>query len=72
MPTFTFTPITATSWRVTDTRTREHYGTIRETDAGYRAWPPTGTGHGTHATRDDAAQALYRTRAAFGFEAGVL
>lgn len=82
MPTFTYTPLTTTSYRVSDAHSREEYGIIRRSvwacDWEYSTTDPTlwrstgvlalngGVG------RELAAMALYRTRTAFGFEAGVL
>jgi hypothetical protein len=74
MPTFTFEPITATSYRVRDAHTGELYGTIARTVTvagwGYRHSSGRLTWAGL--TRDAAATALYRARYAHGFEAGAL
>lgn len=70
MPTFTYTPLTATSYRVTDAHTGEEYGVVTRTDG---LWYVKGESYRRgYGVRDDAAQALYRTRTAFGFECGVL
>ena len=63
MPTFTFEPLTATSYRVSDAHTGEAYGVI---NGGHGAWSYRVTGEATWAhgcvTRDGAATALYRAR----------
>lgn len=77
MPTFTFRPLTRTSYRVVDAQTGEEYGTVRdyrETDAPM-GWgficPGPDSGYG-FATRTEAAEAVYRVRHAHGFEMGAL
>lgn len=73
MPTFTYTPLTATSYRVTDAHTREEYGIVAgQGDTWHANSPVGGMDRRLFLTRDEAAAALYRTRTAFGFEAGAL
>jgi len=68
MPTFTFEPLTATSYRVRDAHTGEAYGIVSGTDA-FWTFPSAGW---AYRTRTDAATALYQARYAHGFEAGAL
>jgi hypothetical protein len=76
MPTFRYDKLTATSYRVSDAHTGEAYGVVTQgSDAGLwygRLNSETSTHIGAHATRDDAARALYAARHAHGFEAGAL
>lgn len=74
MPTFRYDKLSAHTYRVIDARTGEAYGVVLEWDDSY--WIETAPGHPdwtwAHATREDAARALYTARHAHGFEAGAL